>query len=142
MNQNVSHHFPQLGEGVFVSPQIQLSDIEKITQNAIKTVICHRPEHELSPSEPNFVTLQAELTKNGINMIYQPIQQILMAEVEQLNKRLTDSEAPVLMYCRSGTRSALLWALSETVIKQRNRTAVITAAETAGYALSEYLPSQ
>lgn len=135
----MTNPFPQLDDTIFVSPQIQLSDIDHITKMGIKTVICHRPEHELSPAEPNFVTLQAVLTKHGIDMIYQPIQQVSTLDIEQLDGFLTNCEHPVLMYCRSGTRSALLWALRETMVNQRDRAEVLAAAGAAGYDLSGYL---
>ncbi len=132
--------FSQLSDKVFVSPQICISDIENIVKNGIKTVICHRPDKELSSYEANFVTLQKVLTKNGISMIYQPIQQISMPDVAALHKLLTKHDTPVLLYCLSGTRSALLWALCETTIHQRNRNEVLAATEAAGYDLGGYLP--
>ncbi len=131
--------FSQLSDKVFVSPQIHLSDIENIVKTGIKTVICHRPDTELSPYEANFVTLQKTLTKNGINMIYQPIRHITMPDVTALHKLLNESETPVLLYCLSGTRSALLWALCETVVNQRHRNAVLAAAKAAGYDLGGHV---
>ncbi len=132
--------FSQLSDKVFVSQQIRLSDIESIVKTGIKTVICHRPDKELSAYEANFVTLQKALTKNGINMIYQPIRHITMPDVTALHKLLTEHETPILLYCLSGTRSALLWALCETIIHQRNRDTVLAATKAAGYDLGGYLP--
>lgn len=40
---------------------------------------------------------------------------------------------PVLAYCRSGTRSATIWALSQSGLQTRDE--ILTAAARAGYDL-------
>ena len=50
---------------------------------------------------------------------------------------LEGSEGPVLCYCRSGTRSATLWALSQAGRVEPDE--IIAAASAAGYDLSHLL---
>ncbi len=136
--------FPQLEKNLFVSPQITVEQIDTIVTSAIKTVICHRPDEEIA-SEFNHITphhdsLEDTLQQQDIQLIYQPIYNISMPEVSALATILKEGQQPVLMYCASGTRSVILWALSQTLIEKRSKQEITGLAEKAGYHIAQYLP--
>lgn len=135
--------FRQLSADVFVAPQIRLSDIDAIIQAGFSTVVCHRPDEELSgvfpEAEPKQQTVKELLATHAIDFIYQPIAQLTLPDVEQFSATLKQSNSPLLAYCTSGTRSTLLWALVQTIIEQQPREQVIAAAQQAGYDISRYL---
>ncbi len=144
MTNTVSTVFQKLEETVFVAPQIRTEQISDIIDSGIKTVICHRPDEEIMPEfsqiTPYHQNLSEQLKQHDIELIYQPIYNISMPQIEELAKILKEKEQPVLMYCASGTRSAIVWGLSQVLIEQRPKPKIIQSAENAGYAISQYLP--
>ena len=56
-------------------------------------------------------------------------------QMEAMAKALSETSGPVLAYCRSGTRSTLLWALAEAS-RGRNPGVLAAQAAAAGYDLS------
>lgn len=135
--------FRQLSENLFVSPQVSLTDIKAVVDAGFSTVICHRPDEELSEhlteDEPKHQTVADLLKKHHVAFIYQPIVHLTMADIEQFSERLAQSTSPVLAYCTSGTRSTLLWGLAQTLIHNQPRHRIAAIAEQAGYNIQGYL---
>lgn len=139
------HHFSfkRLSENVSVSAQITVADIDKIIEAGFATVICHRPDEELSgfspEMEPHYQILANQLANHNVNVFYQPISQLSLQEVEKFAELSSQLETPILAYCTSGTRSALLWALAQTLINKQPRETVLAATKKAGYDIGHYL---
>ena len=60
------------------------------------------------------------------------------ADAEAFGKLLDELPKPVLVYCRSGMRSATLWALSQAGTLPVEE--IVEAAAVAGYDLKPFLP--
>jgi uncharacterized protein (TIGR01244 family) len=60
-------------------------------------------------------------------------------QIDAMTEALTDSDGPVLAYCRSGTRSCNLWALAAAKAG-RNPNLLLAQAEDAGYDLRGIRP--
>lgn len=136
--------FRQLEQATFVSPQLTTEHLSLLSELGIKTVICQRPDEEIS-SEISHLTpyhdSMAELLRTeGIQLIYQPLYTISMIEVDALSKHLKTADFPLLIYCASGTRSTILWALTQILIEKRKKTDIVAKAEKAGYFIAQYLP--
>ena len=97
-----------------VSPQIQADDLETLARLGYRTIICNRPDGE-AVDQPQSSVLANYASRLGIEFFYQPVisGQIEPADGEQFAQLLTRAKPPVLAYCRTGTRSIILWALSE-----------------------------
>ena len=54
--------------------------------------------------------------------------------IVQFQDALTEMEAPILAYCRSGTRSITLWSLSQT--NKMDADDILKATQKAGYDMS------
>lgn len=129
----------QISDNLYVAPQLTQTDVSDASKLGIKAVICNRPDNE-EPNQPTFSEVQQWLTSVGIN---QSVQQPVVAstingnDVEQFQQLLQSLPKPVLAYCRTGTRSSLLWGFNQ--VKNGKKTSdVITAAQRAQINLSSF----
>ena len=118
-----------------VSDQIQTEDIAIIKNKGFKTIFCNRPDSE----EANQITvksIQDQADKDGLDFIHQPVigGQITQQDVDLFKAHYAAAEKPIFAYCRSGTRSSMLWALSESSVRPIDEILKLTTA--AGYNLS------
>jgi len=121
-----------------VSPQIHPEEIEAARAAGFASIVCNRPDGE-SFDQPAFAEIEAAAHAAGLTTLFLPVAGggMTQAQVEAMAKAWPDLPKPVLAYCRSGTRSITLWALS-----QRNsvdREMLVAAARNAGYDLSQVL---
>ena len=129
--------FPTLAPGLFVSPQISRQDILAAAAAGVQTIICNRPDGE-EPGQPSFEQIRHWAAEAGIqHVIHQPMlmPQIDAAAAAQFAQHLADHPAPALAYCRSGTRSTLMWALNQAKLGVETNS-LIKAAELVGIDLS------
>ena len=118
-----------------VSDQITEEDIEQLKEVGFKTIFCNRPDNE----EQNQVTvksIQDKAIESGLNFIHQPVigGQISQNDIDQFSDYYDAAEKPIFAYCRTGTRSSMLWALSESGKRSIDEILQLTSA--AGYNLS------
>ena len=118
-----------------VSEQITVDDIQTIKEAGFKTIFCNRPDNE----EINQVTVESiknAALKKGLKFIHQPVigGQITQVDVDQFGEYFDASEKPIFAYCRTGTRSSMLWALSES--GKRTVEDILTMTSKAGYNLN------
>ena len=118
-----------------VSDQITEEDIEQLKEAGFKTIFCNRPDNE----EQNQVTvksIQDKAIESGLNFIHQPVigGQISQNDIDQFSDYFDAAEKPIFAYCRTGTRSSMLWALSES--GKRSIDEILRLTSAAGYNLS------
>ena len=103
----------RINQHVTVSPQIRPEDIPAIKAAGFSTIINHRPDGE-SPAHPTSAQILAAARAAGLVYHYIPLGRdgVSSDMVERTTEALEGSEGPVFCYCRSGTRSTTLWALS------------------------------
>ncbi len=96
----------------------------------------NRPDGEADDQPPGAVIAQAV---HSAGMAYHaiPIGGAGFSEpqVEEMRRVLAQADGPVLAYCRSGTRSTLLWALAEAKAG-RDPNELTEQAAAAGYDVS------
>ena len=122
-------------EDYVVSDQITEEDIEQLKEAGFKTIFCNRPDNE----EQNQVTvksIQDKAIESGLDFIHQPVigGQISQNDIDQFSDYYDAAEKPIFAYCRTGTRSSMLWALSESGKRSIDEILQLTSA--AGYNLS------
>lgn len=125
----------KLSPRVFVSGQITTTDIGVASEQGIKTIINNRPDNEV-PGQPKSADLAAAATELGLEFIDIPVVStgITVENVDQFDLAYKDLPAPVLIFCRSGTRSITLWALNES--KSQDVDDILATTSAAGYDLS------
>ncbi len=130
------NHFRRLSDSVMASPQISLDDVDAAQVEGVTLIICNRPDDE-DPDQPSSSSIRQAAIEKGINYLWIPITggQFSEAQVSQMADALSAAEGKVLAYCRSGTRSTLLWALAEAS-KGGDPDHLARQANMAGYDLS------
>lgn len=129
--------FRKLDAKVYASPQIGVDDIVQATALGIGLIINNRPEDE-SYDQTNGATIEAAARAAGLDYCAIPITHSGFSgpQVEAMRRALDGvGNAPVLAYCRSGTRSTFLWALAEASAG-RSPDEIEAAAAGAGYDVS------
>ncbi|TAD78506.1 MAG: TIGR01244 family phosphatase [Sphingomonadales bacterium] len=128
--------FRRLNENVLVSPQLALDDLAAAATLGVSTIVNNRPDGE-EPTAPQGDAIEAAAAAVGINYVAIPIGHSGFSEpqVDAMIAALEQAEGPILAYCRSGTRSTLLWALAAAKQGEAPETIARTAAR-AGYDVS------
>lgn len=93
-----------------VSGEMTLSKFQQLIQQGFKSVIVNRPDQETG----NNVTvsqLRSIAEKSQVSVIYQPVVsgQLSQSNIEEFSRYYNELPKPILMVCRSGTRSATLF---------------------------------
>jgi len=128
--------FRQLVEGVYASPQIGVDEVELARAMGIRLIVNNRPEGE-EPGQTTGTAIEAAARAAGIAYVAIPVTHAGFSEpqVSAMARALEGATGPVLAYCRSGTRSTLLWALAEAS-SGADPDELAEAAAAAGYDLA------
>lgn len=128
--------FRQLTEKVYASPQIDLDQVAEAARLGVKLIVNNRPEGESEDQIPGEEIARAAAVQ-GLAYIAIPVTHAGFSEwqVKAMAEALGSADGPVLAYCRSGTRSTLLWALAEASRGQSPHRLTAAAAQ-AGYDLT------
>lgn len=132
--------FRKLTDSIYASPQISLEDVAEAAAMGVKLIINNRPEGE-SDDQVSGAEIEAAARAAGIDYVAIPVTHagFSEAQVAAMAKALDEAEGRVLAYCRSGTRSTLLWALSESS-QGGDPDALTNMAAKAGYDVSPVRP--
>ena len=104
--------FP-LGPQLNVAGRLDRADIDTLAGAGVRTIINNRPDGE-DPGQLSAAEARRLAEAHGIVYHHIPITAATLtrADVDAFVAALRDAPAPVVAHCRSGTRSALLWALT------------------------------
>jgi uncharacterized protein (TIGR01244 family) len=121
-----------------VSPQIRPEDVQTLADEGYTTIICNRPDDE-EFGQPLFESLAAQAKALGLDIHHLPIASGMFGpqHISQMAELIENSSGKVFAYCRSGTRSIMLWAFQE--VTKRPRDEVLALADAAGYDLSQQI---
>lgn len=106
-------HPVQLDELYFVAPQLAESDIALLKAQGFERIINNRPEAE-SDDQPSGDSLRAVAESLGMEYVSNPINLAALSQDQvDFQRRALLSEKKTLAFCRTGTRSSVLWVLLE-----------------------------
>lgn len=125
----------EISSKITVSPQVTKKDVAEIKAKGFRAIICNRPDGE-GADQPSFEEINAAAKLAGIEARYLPVQSGMVTDedVAAFRDALEELPRPLLAYCRSGTRSATLWSLSEA--QSRPMSEILTATKAAGFDMS------
>lgn len=125
----------RINDHVSVSPQISPEDVAAIKAQGFVAIINNRPDGE-SPDQATSATIEQAAHDAGLAYHFIPLgrEGVSAQMVEETKQVLEGSAGPVFCYCRSGTRSTTLWALSQA--GKAPASEIISAAANAGYDMS------
>jgi sulfide:quinone oxidoreductase len=128
-----------LTETLLVSSQLAVADVAAAAAQGVRSIINNRPDGE-SPDQPSSAEIEAAATAMGLGYRHIPIVpgQVRDEDVTSFDTALAELEAPVLAFCRTGTRSTTLWALGQAGSQAAD--AIAARAEAAGYDLKSLRP--
>jgi uncharacterized protein (TIGR01244 family) len=127
--------FRKLDDSISVAGQIAPGDIATAAAQGFTLVINNRPDGE-QPGQPAGAEMEAAARAAGLDYVAIPITHTGFAEaqVAAMANALAGASGPVLAFCRSGTRSTLVWALARARLGD-DVEALAAKAEAAGYDL-------
>jgi len=103
-----------LTDELSVSAQITSADVTAIAARGFRAIICNRPDGE-APDQPGVDEIERAAQAAGLALRYLPAApgKVSDAQGRDFAALLAELPKPVLAYCRTGTRSATMWALSQ-----------------------------
>jgi uncharacterized protein (TIGR01244 family) len=104
--------FP-LTSGLSVAGRLDRAEIDALAGAGVRTIVNNRPDGE-DPGQLPAAEARRIAEAHGIAYHHIPITAATLsrADVDAFAAVLRGAPAPVVAHCRSGTRSALLWALT------------------------------
>lgn len=128
--------FRQITDTVYASPQIDTTSIAEAKALGVVRIINNRPEGESDDQTPG-ATIEAAAREAGMDYVAIPVTHagFSQGQVDAMQEALESADGPVLAYCRSGTRSTLLWALARAKAGDKPA-AIASKAAGAGYDVS------
>jgi len=122
-----------------VSAQIAPQDMGVAASRGFRAVVINRPDGE-GDDQPSSSDLIEAAEANGLAVRYAPVVagEVTDADVAAFAAVMRELPAPVLAFCRTGTRSATLWALSQA--GRLSTDAILATTAEAGYDLSGLRP--
>jgi uncharacterized protein (TIGR01244 family) len=132
--------FRSLTPDLMVAPQITLADVAEAARQGVALIINNRPEDE-SDDQTSGPEIEAAARAADMDYIAIPVTHAGFSEpqVVAMAEALENAKGPVLAYCRSGTRSTLLWALAEAS-QGGDADAITNMAAKAGYDVAPVRP--
>lgn len=122
-----------LSPTVWTSPQLAPEALADLAAAGVRRIISNRPDGE-DPGQPTAAEMEAAARKAGMDFDWIPVSGMpAPAQVAAAAALLADGR-PTVMFCRSGTRSAALWAMSERT-RGADADELRAAAASAGYDL-------
>jgi len=111
--EETQNMFRKINDNISVSPQISLDDIAAAKAEGVTLIVNNRPDGE-DPSAPQSADIEAAARDAGMKYIAIPITHSGFSgpQVDAMIAALADGDK-TLAYCRSGTRSTLLWSLAQ-----------------------------
>jgi sulfide:quinone oxidoreductase len=102
-----------LTPNVTVLGQPSVEEIAQLAERGYRSIISNRPENE-TDDQPEWRDLKAAAATRGMDAVQIPVVmgQISDEQVDAFRDALDRLPKPIAVFCRSGTRAALLWALA------------------------------
>jgi uncharacterized protein (TIGR01244 family) len=132
--------FRTLSADYSVAPQISIEDVAEAKAAGFAMIVNNRPDGE-EPSAPQGDDIAHAAAAEGLAYAAIPVGHAGFShpQLDALETLLKDATGPILAYCRSGTRSTHLWALTRARAGD-DVEGIVEAAANAGYDLSGLRP--
>jgi sulfide:quinone oxidoreductase len=105
-----------------------------LAEAGVRRIVSNRPDGE-EPGQPTAAEMETAASEAGMVFLWIPVSGLPAPDqVQAVADALADAQ-PTVLFCRSGMRSAAIWAMSER-LKGAGAEELRTAAAAAGYDLS------
>lgn len=124
-----------LGEAVWAAPQIAVEDLDAVAAAGVRRIVNNRPDGE-DAGQPTSAEMEAAARAAGLDYVHAPVAGMPGPDAVRAVAGAIEAGEPFLMYCRSGTRSTIAWALAMRALGRAEPDVIRDAAARAGYDLS------
>jgi uncharacterized protein (TIGR01244 family) len=109
--------FRTLDDRVLVAPQIDIEQVAEAKALGVTLIVNNRPDGEAS-DEPQGAEIEAAARAAGLDYVAIPVGHsgFSQPQVDAMAAALDGAVGKTLAYCRSGTRSTLLWSLARAKV--------------------------
>lgn len=97
-----------------VAPQLGPQAMAELAAMGFRSVINNRPDFEGGPEQPTHAAIEAAAAAAGLQYRFLPVSGAYQSpeDAAAMAQALRELPAPVLAFCRSGTRSTRLFMLA------------------------------
>lgn len=131
--------FNKISDGFSACGQLSPMQINTVLEAGFKSIICNRPDDE-APLEPSSGDVFEAANSAGMQTAYLPMGmgQLTLELIEETIDALAQLPKPILAYCGSGKRAAVLWCFAN--VNGQGCDAVLEASEKGGFDLHDLRP--
>ncbi|PZX12792.1 sulfide:quinone oxidoreductase [Palleronia aestuarii] len=125
----------KLTDRLSVGPQITPADVADLKSRGFRSIVVNRPDGE-GGDQPAFSEIEVAAREQGLEARHIPVEtgKVSDADVKAFATALEELPGPIYAHCRSGMRSATLWALSQA--GHRPMADILARGKTAGFDLN------
>jgi len=102
-----------LSATVWASPQLSPDVMPQLAAEGIGRIISNRPDGE-DPGQPSAAEMEAAARGAGLDFAWVPVSGLPGPDQVAAVADLLADKTPTVMFCRSGMRSAAVWAMAES----------------------------
>lgn len=112
--ERAENQINHLSNDVSVAAQLSAADVQTAHALGFRSIVCNRHDEE-DAGQPRFAEIAEVADSLGMPAHYLPVKSgsVTAEDATAFRLLLTELPKPVLIYCRTGTRSATLWSLAE-----------------------------
>ena len=127
----------RVSETLYVAPQLTADDIRQAKAKGFAAIVNNRPDGE-EPGQPSAAENRkvAEGEELGYSHIPVVPGQVSESQVRDFQRALSEAGGPVLAHCKTGTRSATLYAIGEVLDGRMRKDEVAPLGQRLGLDLS------
>jgi uncharacterized protein (TIGR01244 family) len=127
----------QVSDKLFIAPQLAAGDICAAKAAGIAAIVNNRPDGE-EAGQPTASENRCIAQAEGLDYAHVPVVpgQITKGHVTDFQAALGRADGPVLAHCKTGTRSATLYAIGEVLDGRMAKDEVVPLGERLGIDLS------
>jgi uncharacterized protein (TIGR01244 family) len=127
--------FKRIDERTLVAGQLWPDDIAAAAAEGVTMIVNNRPDGE-EYGQPTAAMIEQAAREAGLDYRHIPVGGgFSQAQVEAMAQAIEAAKGPLLAFCRSGTRSTLLWALARAAAGD-SAEEIAAKAAAAGYDLA------
>lgn len=106
-----------IADDVCVAPQLTPDAMAEAARAGFRAVVNNRPDYEEGPAQPTNAAIAAAARAAGLEYRFLPVSGAYQspAEAAAMAELLQELPRPLLMFCRSGARSARLYTLAASL---------------------------
>lgn len=127
----------QVSAKLHVSTQVTAADLAKAKAAGVTAIINNRPDGE-EPGQPSAAENAAAAADLGLGYSHIPVApgQYSLDEVRAFQAAMSAADGPVLAHCKTGTRSASLYAIGEALDGRMSRDDILSLGQSLGLDLA------